>query len=55
MINPIKKHPWIFLLFLFLFSVTAWIFFIVLAVRNPPEQIEPDRFYDTSHFLNSHA
>ena len=40
----LKKHPWIFLLILFLFSVGAWIFFAVLAVNNAPEQIEPARF-----------
>jgi len=40
----LKKYPWIFLLLLFLLSVGAWIFFIVLAVNNPPEQIETSGF-----------
>ncbi len=43
----LKKHPWIFLLILFLFSVGAWIFFVFLAVNNAPEQIEPDRSSDS--------
>ncbi len=40
----LKKHPWIFLLIIFLLSVGAWVFFVVLAVNNAPEQIEPARF-----------
>jgi len=42
--NILKKYPWIFLLILFLFSVGAWVFFIFLAVQNPPEQIQPAQF-----------
>jgi hypothetical protein len=42
--NFLAKYPWIFLVLIFLLSVGAWIFFIVLASQNPPEQIEPSRF-----------
>jgi len=35
----LKKHPWIWIVVAFAVLVTAWVFFIRIAVENQPENL----------------
>lgn len=43
----LKKYPWIFLVIIFLMSLSAWIVFIILAQDYAPEMIEAEH-HDTA-------
>ena len=35
-----RSRPWLFIVFAFVFLITAWSILVVVAVRNRPESIE---------------
>lgn len=40
--NWLKKRPWLYIVFAFVILIAIWTKFIMIAVKNQPEKIEPE-------------